>query len=132
MFDFSSYIGIPFKSCGRDRSGLDCWGLLRLIYQEKLGIRLMSYIDEYTDAHFYEKVSDVVNAHIPEWGPVKRGSEKPFDVIILRLRGLPIHIGMVIKPGQMIHVLDKLNTCLERYNTPLWANRIRGIYRHGK
>jgi len=132
MSDFSSYIGIPFRSCGRDRFGLDCWGLLCLIYREKLGISLSSYIDEYDDAHLYDKVSKAVTAHIPEWTPVIKGHEKPFDAIILKLRGLPIHIGMVVKPGQMIHVLDKLNTCLERYNAPLWSKRIRGIYRYGK
>ena len=130
--DFSNYIGIPFKSCGRSYSGLDCWGLLRLIYQEELNIQLSSYTDEYVNASFYTKVSDVINAHIPEWLPIKRGTEQTYDVIILRLRGLPIHISMVIKPGVMIHVLAKINTCLERYNTPMWDKRIRGFYRYAK
>jgi len=132
MLDFSPYIGIEFKSCGRDRSGLDCWGLLCLIYKERLGISLPSYIDEYTDAYSYRKISDAVNTHLPEWIPIKAGSEKVFDVVIFKLRGLPIHLGMVIKPGQMIHVFSRLNTCIERYNSPLWAKRIRGIYRYGK
>jgi len=130
--DIKKYIGIPFKSCGRDYSGLDCWGLLRLIYREMRGIQLSSYTNEYVDARFYDKVSDVVNAHIPEWLLIERGMERPYDAVILRLRGLPIHIGMVVKPGLMIHVLAKVNTCLERYNTPMWDKRIRGFYRYAK
>ena len=129
---FKEYIGISFKSQGRDRLGLDCWGLLCLIYKERLNISLGSYIDEYDDANFYAQVSNVVEMHIPEWALIEKGLERPFDVVILRLRGLPIHIGMVIKPGIMIHVLNKLNTCLEKYNTPLWNKRIRGFYRYAK
>ena len=132
MLDLKEFIGIPFKSCGRDSSGLDCWGLLCLIYKERLGITLASYTDEYINAYFYSAISKVVNAHIPEWVPIKKGTEQPFDVIIFRLRGLPVHIGMVVKPRQMIHVLSKLDTCLERYSTPLWDKRIRGFYRYAK
>ena len=132
MLDLKEYIGIPFKSCGRDSFGLDCWGLLCLIYKERLDITLASYINEYVDAHSYSAISNAVNAHIPEWISIKKGAEQPFDAIIFRLRGLPIHLGMVIKPRQMIHVLPKLNTCLERYDTPLWDKRIRGFYRYAK
>ena len=130
MLNLKEYIGISFKSCGRDHDGLDCWGLLCLIYKERLDITLASYTDEYVNACFYSTISKVVNAHIPEWESIKKGTEQPFDVIIFRLRGLPIHIGMVVKSGQMIHVLPKLNTCLERYDTLLWDKRIRGFYRY--
>lgn len=29
------YIGIPYRAGGRERDGLDCWGLIRLIYREE-------------------------------------------------------------------------------------------------
>ena len=37
---FETYLGIPWKVAGRDRDGLDCWGLVYLFYKERFGIAL--------------------------------------------------------------------------------------------
>lgn len=34
------YVGLPYRAGGRERDGLDCWGLIRLIYREEKGILL--------------------------------------------------------------------------------------------
>jgi cell wall-associated NlpC family hydrolase len=34
------YLAIPYRPGGRDRTGLDCWGLLKLVYREQFGIEL--------------------------------------------------------------------------------------------
>jgi len=129
--DFSEYIGIPFKSQGRDRRGIDCWGLLRLVYKERLGINLPSYTDEYKHAFDKESVSKTVEAHEREW--VRVQDEKPFDVVLLRIKGLPIHLGIIIEKGIMIHAINrKIATCKERYDSLMWRNRILGFYRYGK
>jgi cell wall-associated NlpC family hydrolase len=126
------YIGIPFKSKGRGYDGVDCWGLLRLIYKDQLSIELPSYTDEYISATNSNSVAEIVNLYSLNWTKIASGREKMFDAVLFMIKGLPVHIGVVMRFGTMIHVLDERQSCVERYNTSLWKKRIRGFYRYAK
>jgi len=131
MLDVRSYIGIPFKDFGRDHNGVDCWGLLRLIYKEQLGIELPSYVSEYNSTEDAQQLGSLILCHLPEqWREVPLGQEVPGDGVLLRLQGMPMHVGVVVRPGWMIHVHKGIDTCLERYDQAKWRLRITGIYRH--
>ena len=43
MHWMTPYIGLPYLTGGRNKKGLDCWGLMRLIYKEEKGIELPEY-----------------------------------------------------------------------------------------
>lgn len=59
---------------------------------------------------------------------VAAGQEQEQDLIILR--ALPIHIGIVVKPGFMLHSAAYHHSCISRYRTNRW--RVLGFYRYVK
>lgn len=40
------YVGIPYRPCGRDHYGIDCYGLVCLVYREVLGIELPDWLTQ--------------------------------------------------------------------------------------
>src|SRR5262245_34632615 len=90
------YIGISFRDHGRDRSGVDCWGLVRLVLSEQCGMALPSYATEYDRTSETQRISELIAREAVRWSAVCRGEEEACDVIVLRLQGHPLHVGLVL------------------------------------
>lgn len=60
-------MGLPYVKYGRTRSGLNCWGLCRLIYKERLTIELDDLSPHYS-AVYAEHVG-IGSAATPEAHP---------------------------------------------------------------
>ena len=123
------YIGLPFRLTGRDRRGIDCYGLVALVYQEVLCVTLPDFIGRYEDARdqtrshlFLEGCADNC------WTPCERPSM--FNVVVLDAHGLPAHCGIVVNDRQMLHITDAAGSCVERFDGPMWSSRIHGFYRY--
>lgn len=124
------YMGIPFKDHGRDFDGCDCWGLVRLIYQNELGILLPHYEEHYTqvtDKAGTVKVQEL--AREDKWtkteGPVELG------VVLLKVFGLPVHIGVVHNKDWFVHSSEGDLSRRVRFKDRIWKNRIEGFYVYG-
>jgi cell wall-associated NlpC family hydrolase len=125
------YVGLPFAEHGRDHHGVDCWGLLRLIYQEQFGVALPSYDEDYrttTDAH---EIGALVQREArPPFEAVPLTQARVGDVVILRVRNLPMHCGLVLTPPAFLHIERRINAAVERWDAWHWRHRISGVFRH--
>ncbi|MDE1151414.1 MAG: NlpC/P60 family protein [Micavibrio sp.] len=124
------YIGLPFRDHGRDRSGIDCWGLVRLVMAEQFGIALPSLAHEYAHTAEKNRIGPLIERESDNFTPLPAAAEKLGDIIVLRLHGQPMHVGLVLGDGQMLHVEDGIDSSVARYRGPRWQDRIFGFYRY--
>lgn len=137
----AAYVGIPFRDHGRDRAGCDCWGLVRLVLQEQAGLDLPSFATEYAAHDDHRRVSAAITAQASggAWLPVVAGDEQPFDVVQMTLPVRtaagwryddPLHVGVVVAPGWLLHTEESAGALLARYRDDrLLARRVTGFWR---
>lgn len=97
------YVGLQFKRLGRDRSGVDCWGLVRLVLHEQHGVLLPSYSEDDPEGWSIESHA-IAHKHVTD--------PKPLDVAILLQpvrvgliwKSVPNHIGIFINEKNILHV----------------------------
>ena len=129
--DISKYIGIPFKDGGRDFSGLDCWGLVRLVWHEERGILMPDMGDEYSSAFERGDVCGLFGKYTAQdWNvDVTDMPRRELDVLVFTIGGLEIHAGLWVADGEMLHVMQGMATAVERYDTFKWQRRLSRILR---
>jgi hypothetical protein len=124
------YVGIPFVDGGRSREGVDCWGLVRLVYETECGILLPTYGE--ISAEDLSKVAHEVateSNHEP-WHPVTK--PQLFDVAVMHRRTAPIHVGVVaaLSPVRLLHVERATLTVFLEITHPTIKFRHAIYYRH--
>lgn len=133
-----AWVGTPFRLGGRDRSGIDCFGLILRVGRDALGEPL-------PDATGY-----------PAWGdpprlrawleanlvPLRCWSDAgPGDVVALRLKIGWEHVGILgTAHGALtlihVHTLARgrgqlrLGCCVEHNWVPPWSARLAAVYRY--
>lgn len=128
---WNQYVGLPYRSHGRTRDGLDCWGLVRLVQREQFGRDLPSYDADY-DGDEKEELAAAIHGHIDLWQPVPAGQEREGDVVLMTFCGIPCHVGIVLPGGDMLHVSRTTEATIERYTGMKWNKRIEGFYRYAE
>ena len=116
-------IGIPYEKHGRTTNGLDCHGLVHLVYG-RLGKELPNFPEDYTE---------LLNIHnaIEENKSKFIELEKPEPYCIVTFSIYPpyvTHIGVVLDDcKRFIHIMEKRNVTIEKLDK--WQKRIRGFYK---
>lgn len=124
---WNEYVGIPYKLKGRDKDGIDCWGLVRLIYADKFNIELPSYAFDYTSSTddivkqlFASERGGWVSTDVPHEG----------DLVLFRIGGHVTHVGIMLGDDKFIHAIDGQYSGIESILSARWNKRFDSYYRY--
>ena len=121
------YIGIPFVSGGRTIEGCDCYGLVRLVFHNELGIDLPD-VDGYANALIPELTNPLFEKYSPLILGERHESPEPNDMALILNHGLPTHIGVYVGDMYILHTVRRIGSCLQRITDRDLTGRIEGYY----
>lgn len=127
---FSTFVGIPHADLGRDRSGADCWGLLRLVYAVDLGIKLPSLIEDYATCLDHAAIAALMakQERTGSWHPVDQ--VQPYDLLRFRVGRHDTHVAVAVDRRRMLHTHARSHAVIVPRSTPEWRDRFTGAFRH--
>lgn len=127
--NFEQYIGIPYLEKGRDASGVDCWGLVRLIYKNELQIDLPSFSAEYTQTDT-ARIEELIAQYKEGW----QETLEPIigSIVLFRVFGNESHVGVVVSSTHFIHVRENQDSVIESLDSTSWARRRVGYFNYSE
>lgn len=125
-------LSVPFADHGSDWSGWSCWGCVRAYYRHVLGVELPEHDTGYETAGETVEDREAIRALVEGARPAWRRVERPQagDLLLMRVAGRPIHVGVVVNRAQFLHAEKRIGTVIERLASPIWSRRIEGAYRY--
>lgn len=130
MYEWAkNYVGIPFVSGGRDRTGVDCYGLVRLILTHEYGFDLPVLLGDYTNALNIAETKRLFLLNVPILCGERLESPEEKAVALMKMNGRLCHIGLYAGDGYIIHCRHKVGVVLERISSPALAACVEGWYR---
>lgn len=117
MDSIEEFIGLPYDE-------YDCFKLTRLVYKKINNLDLPEHF--YSDPLDHFHVSQVVSLH--KWRYKKVQKPKLGDIILLRVYGVPSHLGIYIDQNRFLHTQKQTGSIVDRLDK--WEKRIVGFYRY--
>ncbi len=123
----SEWLGVPYVHRGRNRDGIDCWGLPLKIY-EKAGVKLFDVPDfEYNVKWSKEGGNFLAENAYRDWTKIE--SPEFLDGILFKnLHGIAYHTGIVLTGGKFIHA-TMYGVIISKWKDKDIIDKIEGFYR---
>ena len=121
------YIGIPYEK-------LDCYDLVKLFYVNELKVELpdLTYTrPENRDLRGKKNDQDeMIKLVDDQIGFFQKVTTPEFgDIILIRIMGLPSHVGVYLGGRKMLHTREGSGAVIDSVDK--WQKRIIGYYKYG-
>ena len=122
--NFSKYINLSYRNLGRDFDGVDCWGLIWIVFKNVRNILLPDFTDLQYSKDWYLTKDHIIDSIDDTWMEI----DPPYniyDVIIFYSKNSKVanHIGMMISDDKYIHISEKYSSRVDTLNE-YWTSRI--------
>lgn len=108
-----AYLGVPYRFGGQSRSGMDCSGFIRQVFQEAHGLRL-----PHSSSAIYGFGE-----------PVSRSQLEIGDVVFFKKLGFIDHSGIYMGKGYFIHSATSVGVAYSALNAPYFGDHYAGARR---
>lgn len=130
MFKYD-YISIPFKPLGRDTTGCDCYGLVRLFLKEEYNTTLPIYNNP-IDIFDSQNVANIISGNAPDILGEEVQTPEAGCIVLIDVQGVIAHVGVMVDAMHVLHTGKGYGTVIESLTTNKMKNRIRGFYNVNK
>lgn len=114
--EVQKFVNLDYEKDARGYDKVDCYGLCYLYNKDILKKEIPQYASYQTDQDNYVRV--------------RNGKEKSGDILMFNIMGYPIHVGVVVQPGVMLHIMEDSKSKIESYFCTKWQNRLDSIWRY--
>lgn len=126
--EIKDFIGIPYKTNGRDLKGCDCYGLVMLYYKEILGINVPeSRITAEQPRRIFANYLNELSTH---WDTIQ--TPKKHSVVAFAYSPehpkIVTHFGIMIDDKTILHCLNKVNSHISSLDDVRVKNFIKGFH----
>jgi cell wall-associated NlpC family hydrolase len=130
MAKAEKYVGIEYAEGVRDGEGpLDCWGLVRLVMRKEYRKELPGFEEVVFVKERKHEMVDGFSKAMPLIDSVKVETPEPGDIIVMKTAGLPIHTGIMMDDGLVLHCEPHIGAVAVRFDSVDIQKRLSGVYR---
>lgn len=110
----NDYIGIPFKTNGRDRDGMDCYGLIAAVYKDLLDIDVPDWAVK--NDHIFtvmQTITKGLKIEVTEERAYEVANPNDMDILVLSRISVAYHVGIYVAGGVLHTVYNGNGSCYE-------------------
>jgi cell wall-associated NlpC family hydrolase len=131
------YVGIEYEI-----EGLNCWGFVARVMRERFGLDVPLYeTQKWTGREGAKELGlfvtqagrdaqwQLIWSRIDPRESVAQERIEPGDVMLCRIDGQPVHVGVVAASPWFLHTEQASGSVIDRLDSAKWARRVVALYR---